>query len=86
MPLIDVIYPSDALSPVAQKELSETLWSKALRWKGIDDNESAASVAWVYLDGRPRRCDPARMALRARRPPRQKSDGARFLRGESYVS
>jgi hypothetical protein len=54
MPLIDVIYPSDALSPRAQKELSETLWSKALRWEGIDDNGSGASVAWVYLDGRPR--------------------------------
>jgi phenylpyruvate tautomerase PptA (4-oxalocrotonate tautomerase family) len=54
MPLIDVIYPSDALSSEAQKELSQTLWSKALRWEGIDDNERAASVAWVYLDGRPR--------------------------------
>jgi hypothetical protein len=54
MPLIDVIYPIDALSPEAQKQLSETLWSKALHWEGIEANESAASVAWVYLDERPR--------------------------------
>ena len=54
MPLIDVIYPLDALSLEAQRRLSQTLWSKALRWEGIDDNETAASVAWVYLDGRPR--------------------------------
>ena len=53
MPLIDVIYRSDALNPKAQKELSQMLWSKALRWERIDDNERAASVAWVYLDERP---------------------------------
>ena len=41
-------------SPKAQKQLSETPWSKALHWEGIEANETAASVAWVYLDERPR--------------------------------
>jgi hypothetical protein len=54
MPLIDVIYPADALSPEAQQQLSETLWSKALVWEGIEANENSASIAWIYLDGRPR--------------------------------
>jgi phenylpyruvate tautomerase PptA (4-oxalocrotonate tautomerase family) len=54
MPLIDVIYPADALSPKARQHLSETLWSKSLRWEGIEANETAASIAWVYLDERPR--------------------------------
>jgi hypothetical protein len=54
MPLMDVVYPAGALNPKALEQLSETLWSKALHWEGIEANESAASVAWVYFDERPR--------------------------------
>ena len=54
MPLMDVVYPAGALNPKALEQLSETLWPKALHWEGIEANESAASVAWVYFDERPR--------------------------------
>ena len=54
MPLIDVIYPADALSPSALQKLTETLWSKALHWEGIEVNGSTRTIAWVYLDERPR--------------------------------
>jgi hypothetical protein len=57
MPLMDVVYPAGALNPKALEQLSETLWSKALHWEGIEANESAASVAWVYFDERPRTRD-----------------------------
>ncbi len=55
MPLIDVIYPEGALTPKSQQELRDSLWSTALRWEGIERTAGAASVAWVYLDERPRR-------------------------------
>lgn len=55
MPLIDVIYQEGALSPNAQQQLTTTLWEKALRWEGIEVTDAAASIAWVYLDERPRR-------------------------------
>jgi len=54
MPLIDIICPADALSRSAKQKLTETLWAKALHWEGIEVNESAGSIAWVYLDERPR--------------------------------
>src|SRR5258707_15002896 len=54
MPLMDVVCPAGALNPKALEQLSETVWSKALHWEGIEGNESAASVAWVYFDERPR--------------------------------
>ena len=54
MPLIDVICPADALSRSAKQKLTETLWAKALQWEGIEVNESTGSVAWVYLDERPK--------------------------------
>ena len=54
MPLIDVIYPADALSRSAKQKLTETLWSKALHWEGIEVNGSTRTIAWVYLDERPR--------------------------------
>jgi len=42
------------LSRSAKQKLTETLWAKALHWEGIEVNESAGSIAWVYLDERPR--------------------------------
>lgn len=54
MPLIDVIFAQGSLSTDAQSKLSQKLWTTALRWEGIEINETAASVAWVYLDKRPR--------------------------------
>lgn len=54
MPLIDVIYAEGSLSRKAQEKLSETLWAIALRWEAIEVNETTASVAWVYLDERPK--------------------------------
>lgn len=55
MPLFDVIFAEGSLSPDAQDTLSDQLWSTALRWEGIEVNEATGSVAWVYLDERPRR-------------------------------
>ena len=54
MPLIDITYPKGALSADAVKTLEATLWSTALRWEGIEATASNATVAWVYLDERPR--------------------------------
>lgn len=54
MPLIDVIYPQGALSAPALKKLESTLWKKALKWEAIEANAASASVAWAYLDERPR--------------------------------
>lgn len=54
MPLIDVIYPQGALSAPALKKLESTLWEKALKWEAIEANATSASVAWAYLDERPR--------------------------------
>ncbi len=54
MPLIDIAYPQGALSAGALKQLESHLWSTALRWEAIEASESTASIAWVYLDERPR--------------------------------
>ncbi len=54
MPLIDITYPKGALGADALKTLETTLWSTALRWEAIETNASTASIAWVYLDERPR--------------------------------
>jgi phenylpyruvate tautomerase PptA (4-oxalocrotonate tautomerase family) len=54
MPLIDVIYAQGSLNSEAQQKLTKNLWSTALRWEGIELNETSASVAWVYLDERPK--------------------------------
>src|SRR5260221_3385458 len=54
MPLIDVIFAEGTLSPEAQRHLLDTMWSSALRWEAIEANEVSASVAWAYLDERPR--------------------------------
>lgn len=54
MPMIDITYPQGALNAGALKKLESHLWSTALRWEAIEANESSATVAWVYLDERPR--------------------------------
>src|SRR5258708_28287693 len=54
MPLTDVIFAEGSLSPEAQRQLVDTMWSSALRWEAIEANEVSASVAWAYLDERPR--------------------------------
>ncbi|CAB3782333.1 hypothetical protein LMG28614_01419 [Paraburkholderia ultramafica] len=53
MPLMDVTFAQGSLNTDAQSRLSAKLWSVALRWEGIEINETSASVAWVYLDERP---------------------------------
>jgi phenylpyruvate tautomerase PptA (4-oxalocrotonate tautomerase family) len=53
MPLMDVTFAQGSLNAHAQSRLSAKLWSVALRWEGIEINETSASVAWVYLDERP---------------------------------
>lgn len=53
MPLMDVTFAQGSLDADAQSRLSAKLWSIALRWEGIEITETAASVAWVYLDERP---------------------------------
>src|SRR5258706_7554746 len=54
MPLIDVTYPQGGLSATALKKLESILWKKALKWEAIEANSASASVAWAYLDERPR--------------------------------
>ena len=54
MPLIDVIYSEGSLSPQAQEQLVTSLWATALQWEGIERTPEAASIAWVYLDERPK--------------------------------
>jgi phenylpyruvate tautomerase PptA (4-oxalocrotonate tautomerase family) len=55
MPLIDVIFAEGSLSSKAQRQLLDTMWSSALPWEAIEANEMSASIAWPYLDERPRR-------------------------------
>ncbi len=54
MPMIDVIFPAGALDEASIEQLNATLWETALRWEGIERTEGAGSVAWVFLDERPR--------------------------------
>jgi phenylpyruvate tautomerase PptA (4-oxalocrotonate tautomerase family) len=54
MPLMDIIYPAGALSEDSRQQLLTTLWATCLQWEGIPANEVTASIAWVYLDERPR--------------------------------
>jgi phenylpyruvate tautomerase PptA (4-oxalocrotonate tautomerase family) len=42
------------LKPEALKEVESRLWAIALRWEAIEATATAASVAWVYMDERPR--------------------------------
>lgn len=54
MPRIDVIFPEGALDDAAKARFNATLWKTALHWEGIERTEAAASVAWVFLDERPK--------------------------------
>ena len=54
MPLVEVIHPEGAFSADAKKMLLETLSASCLRWEGVEVNDTTQSVAWVYLDERPR--------------------------------
>jgi phenylpyruvate tautomerase PptA (4-oxalocrotonate tautomerase family) len=54
MPLVEVIHPEGALDADAKKLLLETLSATCLRWEGVEVNDTTQSVAWVYLDERPR--------------------------------
>ena len=54
MPLMDVIYPEGALTAEAREELLQTLWHTCLQWEGVPETPATASIAWVYLDERPR--------------------------------
>ena len=54
MPLVEVIHPEGAFSADGKKKLLESLSATCLRWEGIEVNDVSQSVAWVYLDERPR--------------------------------
>jgi phenylpyruvate tautomerase PptA (4-oxalocrotonate tautomerase family) len=51
---MDVIYPEGSLDETAKGELLQTLWSTCLQWEGVPESDAGASIAWVYLDERPR--------------------------------
>ncbi len=54
MPLVEIIHPQDAFDADGKKKLLESLSATCLRWEGIDVNDVTQSIAWVYLDERPR--------------------------------
>src|SRR6266700_3023075 len=54
MPLVEVIHPQGAFDADGKKKLLESLSATCLRWEGIDVNDVTQSIAWVYLDERPR--------------------------------
>ena len=54
MPMIDVIFAEGSLDEAAKAQTNANLWKTALRWEGIEATEGAASVAWVFLDERPK--------------------------------
>lgn len=54
MPLLDLIYPQGAFTAEAREELLRSLWTTCLRWEAIPETAATASIAWVYLDERPR--------------------------------
>ena len=54
MPLVEVIHAEGAFSADARKTLLENLSATCLRWEGVEVNDTTQSVAWVYLDERPR--------------------------------
>src|SRR5437868_14213092 len=54
MPLVEVIHPEGAFDADSKKRLLETLSATCLRWEGVDVKDTTQSVAWVYLDERPR--------------------------------
>lgn len=54
MPLVEIIHPEGAFDADAKKTLLETLSATCLRWEGVEVNDTTQSVAWIYLDERPR--------------------------------
>jgi phenylpyruvate tautomerase PptA (4-oxalocrotonate tautomerase family) len=54
MPMVDLYYPSGALSQDAKDKLLANLASTCLKWEGIDVTAGAHSIAWVYLHEVPR--------------------------------
>jgi phenylpyruvate tautomerase PptA (4-oxalocrotonate tautomerase family) len=49
-----MLFSEGSLDEAAKVKLNATLWETALRWEGIEATEGAASVAWVFLDERPK--------------------------------
>ena len=49
-----IIHPEGAFTADAKKSLLENLSATCLRWEGIEVTEVTQSIAWVYLDERPR--------------------------------
>lgn len=54
MPLVEVIHPEGAFDEAAKKTLLSNLSATCLRWEGIEINDGSQSIAWAYLDERPR--------------------------------
>ena len=54
MPLVEIIHPEGAFTTDAKKRLLENLSTSCLRWEGIELTDVTQSIAWVYLDERPR--------------------------------
>jgi len=52
--MVDLYYPSGALSQDAKDKLLANLAATCLKWEGIDVTEGAHSIAWVYLHEVPR--------------------------------
>ncbi|MDX3233569.1 hypothetical protein [Streptomyces sp. ME19-01-6] len=54
MPMVEITCAEGALDAAAKKELLGTLSAKCMSWEGIEINEDSQSIAWVFLDERPR--------------------------------
>lgn len=54
VPMVEIIHPEGAFTAEAKKSLLESLSATCLRWEGIEVNDVTQSIAWVYLDERPR--------------------------------
>jgi phenylpyruvate tautomerase PptA (4-oxalocrotonate tautomerase family) len=54
MPLVEIIHPEGAFGDAETRRLLETLSATCLQWEAIEVDETSQSIAWVYLDERPR--------------------------------
>ena len=54
VPMVEIIHPEGAFTAEAKKSLLESLSETCLFWEGIEVTEVTQSIAWVYLDERPR--------------------------------
>jgi phenylpyruvate tautomerase PptA (4-oxalocrotonate tautomerase family) len=54
VPLVEIIHPEGAFTADAKKSLLESLSATCLFWEGIEVTDVTQSIAWVYLDERPR--------------------------------